>query len=186
MADHTPDPSAPLYPHVEVSLWKTLNFTSWSIKSIGATHCHIIPLTIVLSKHVTPSQLALATSPLDTKAKVLSNLSGGFQQGALKLTERASRSMLAQSPASSSLLLVWLKSATFHGDKGKWKGRKQTCVMLIDVVSLWVSRAPVRIKGQKCSISSGGFTWMNGLGSTMRVGGTLEGDGCQSKWLRHG
>lgn len=26
-----------------------------------------------------------------------------------------------------------------HGDKGEWKGGKQTCVMLMDVVSLWES-----------------------------------------------
>lgn len=42
-----------------------------------------------------------------------------------------------------------VKKCHFHShvDKGEWKGRKQTCVMLMDVVSLWVSGAQVRIGG---------------------------------------
>lgn len=92
-----------------------MSCTLWSLKSSGAAHsdladketekivlsrCHIILLMLVLSKHVTSSsRLALAASPVGTTAKALSNLSGGFQRGALKLTERASRSTLAQSPA---------------------------------------------------------------------------------------
>lgn len=97
-----PEPHQPLYWHVQVSLLKTLIHTSWShwqgnpakrFSWVSVTLFHWW-LSYVMRPHPHSQHQLLACCTLR-----LSNLSGGFQRGALKPTERTSRSTLAQSPA---------------------------------------------------------------------------------------
>lgn len=121
-----------------------------TVKGTKRRDFHIILLMNYFNlKYVTsPMPLALAANPRALwEAEVLSNLSGSSHYGALKAGWESEQSNIGPKSCLVIASLSMLKKCHFHshGDKGEWKGGKQTYVMLMDVVSLWVSGAGVRI-----------------------------------------